>query len=200
MEDANRIALLSTRAAILFNSVRYTVGSMTSRCVRYSFAFALLGVLLCVSVVFAQSQDAAPARPAAEMRSPAEQFNPAELTPLFDTPQQEVEGRVEDMFYGIIHYDVYGRAFLVEDIFPLGYRATVEYGYYPRLYETARGFEPRVSRETGAFFRENEQIASYVKLFDEQGNETAYTREGFSAVQPVMRMLAALLGIPLHAE
>lgn len=168
---------------------------------RSLFIFVFAAFACAVAAPFAEAQGDVPAGaefPAGAVFS--EDHEPHELVALRDEPRREVQGSVEDSFYGIIHYDVYERAYLVEDFFPLGYRATVEYGYYPRLFETERGWEPRVSREAGAFFRGDEQIASYVKLFDEEGNQTAYTREGFSVVMPIMQALAAVLGIEFRDD
>lgn len=149
------------------------------------FVFLGAGVLLAApAALFAQEEVLFP-----------EDHEPHELIPLRDEPRQEVQGNVEDSFYGIIHYDIYERAYLVEDFFPLGYSATVEYMYYPRLFETERGWEPRISREVGTFVRDGEQIASYVKLFGEDGNQSAYTRENFSVVIPIMKAIAAVLGL-----
>lgn len=129
-----------------------------------------------------------------------EDHDPSELIPILDEPRKELQGSVEDSFYGIIHYDIYERAYFIEDFFPLGYSATVEYEYYSRLYETELGWEPRVSKEIGTFMRGEKTIASYTKEFDEEGNRTSMIREGFSIMIPIMQAIAAILGLEANPD
>ena len=122
-------------------------------------------------------------------------FDPSALMPIRSSGYQEVQGSQADSFYGIIHYDIYERAYHIDDFFPLGYRATVTYDYYPRLYETKRGWEPVVSREASSFRRGQKAIASYVKTFNTSGQRTSYTRQGFSVMAPIMKTIGSILGL-----
>lgn len=126
--------------------------------------------------------------------------DPSELLPLRDEEWQEIQGSVEDSFYGIISYDIYERAYKVEDVFPLGYSAVVNYEYYPRLYEFERGWEAVVARESGRFMRGEEVIASYEKTFTTDRQLESAERNGFSVMIPIMKAIAAVLGLAVPEE
>ena len=115
---------------------------------------------------------------------------------VHETPQVEIQDNAR------MHYDVYGRVTLVEEVLPLGYSATTEYIWWPNTYLSENGlYETRVKGEIGILFNSDQEQAGFFSIsYDEDGNETGKVTEGGQLVRRLLSLFATILGIEINEE
>ena len=134
-----------------------------------------------------------------EFSDPPEFFLPQEIEgyPKVEKNSEAVGSEQLDFE---IHYDRYGRAIKVVEIYILGYWSESDYEYHDKNYRFEDGDEyywrSVLSKEHKKFYDgNNETIAYAIKTFDTQENELTYESEGFGLVISIIQFMAGILGI-----